>query len=99
MVKEANGRAGRRLHAFNGRAAYVPEKMLEKLANHWLVKSVHVDRPTSGELNRIAATIGARYVQTTMGYYGRGHWRGGPRFRHHRLARRSDNNGSAVSGS
>ena len=46
--------------------------MLEKLADHPLVKSVHVDRPTQGELNRTAVSIGARYVQTDMGYTGAG---------------------------
>ncbi|HEX2446418.1 MAG TPA: S8 family peptidase [Vicinamibacterales bacterium] len=71
-VKNVRGRAGRRLHAFNGRVAYVSEKMLEKLADHPLVKSVHVDRPTQGELNRTAVSIGARYVQTDMGYTGAG---------------------------
>ena len=72
MVTKVRGRAGRRLRSFNGRVAYVSEKMLEKLADHPLVKSVHVDRPTQGELNRTAVTIGARYVQTDMGYTGAG---------------------------
>jgi serine protease AprX len=72
MVTKVRGRAGRRLRAFNGRVAYVSEKMLEKLADHPLVKSVHVDRPTQGELNRTAVSIGARYVQTDMGYTGAG---------------------------
>ena len=72
MVTKVRGRAGRRLRSFNGRVAYVSEKMLEKLADHPLVKSVHVDRPTQGELNRTAVTIGARYVQTDMGYNGAG---------------------------
>ncbi len=60
-VRQAKGRLGRRLRAFNGRVAYVSEKELEKLASHPLVKSVHVDRPTKGHLNRTAVTIGARY--------------------------------------
>ena len=72
MVTKVRGRAGRRLRSFNGRVAYVSEKMLEKLADHPLVKSVHVDRPTQGELNRTAVSIGARYVQTDMGYTGAG---------------------------
>jgi serine protease AprX len=72
MLTKVRGRAGRRLRAFNGRVAYVSEKMLEKLADHPLVKSIHVDRPTQSTLNRTAVSIGARYVQTDMGYTGAG---------------------------
>jgi serine protease AprX len=71
-VRQAKGRLGRRLRSFNGRVAYVSEKELEKLASHPLVKSVHVDRPTQGHLNRTAVTIGARYVQEALGYDGTG---------------------------
>jgi serine protease AprX len=71
-VRQAKGRLGRRLRAFNGRVAYVSEKELEKLASHPLVKSVHVDRPTRGHLNRTAVTIGARSVRSDYGYDGAG---------------------------
>jgi serine protease AprX len=72
LVKGVRGRAGRRLRSFNGHVACVSEKMLEKLAEHPLVKSIHLDRPTRGELNRTAVTIGARYVQSELGYDGTG---------------------------
>ncbi len=71
-VRQAKGRLGRRLRAFNGRVAYVSEKELEKLASHPLVKSVHVDRPTRGHLNRTAVTIGARSIRSDYGYDGAG---------------------------
>jgi serine protease AprX len=71
-IRNAKGRAGRRLKSFNGRAANVSEKELEKLASHPSVKRVHLDRPTGGLLNRTAITVGARYVQHAMGYDGRG---------------------------
>jgi serine protease AprX len=72
VVKGVGGRAGRRLRSFNGQVAYVSEKMLERLAEHPLVKSIHLDRPTREELNRTAVTIGARYVQSQLGYDGSG---------------------------
>jgi len=63
---------GRRLRTFDGTVALVPNARLEDLARHPLVKRVHLDRPTGGEMNRTAVVVGARAVQHALGFDGSG---------------------------
>jgi serine protease AprX len=72
IVRGVGGVAGRKLKSFQGQVAVVSDRELEKLARHPHVKSVHLDRPTGGLLNRTAVVVGARYVQAIMGYDGSG---------------------------
>ena len=71
-MKKLGGRLGRLLRSIDGRVAELPNGQLKRLANHPGVLSIHYDRPTGGELNRAAVTVGARWVQYLMGYDGAG---------------------------
>jgi len=71
-VKKLGGRLGRRLSIINGQVAEVPNGMLRKLAERSEVVSLHYDRPTGGEMNRVAVTVGARAAQMEFGYTGAG---------------------------
>ena len=62
-VKKLGGKVGRRLGLINGQAIEVPNAMLRKLAERSEILSVHHDRPTGGENNRAAVTVGARAAQ------------------------------------
>jgi serine protease AprX len=72
VVAGVRGIPGRMLTSFPSIVAVVSDKELDKLARHPLVKSVHLDRPTSGLLNRTAVVVGARWVQDYLGYDGSG---------------------------
>jgi serine protease AprX len=50
----------------------LPNKVLRRLADHPSVQSIHHDRPTAGEMNRAASTVGARLAQAYYGYTGAG---------------------------
>jgi serine protease AprX len=63
---------GRRLRIVNAQTADVPNSVLQRLADDPAVESIHEDRSTAGELNRVAVTVGARAVQTDMGIKGAG---------------------------
>ena len=65
-------KAGRKLRLINGQVAEVPNSMLERLADHPAVRSIHHDRSTSGTMNRSAVAVGARAAQWLMGYSGAG---------------------------
>jgi serine protease AprX len=65
-------RLGRRLGLINGQVAELPNSAIRKLADLSFVESIHYDRPTGGEMNRVAVTVGARAVQLQYGYTGAG---------------------------
>ena len=71
-VKMIGGRKLRQLIAFPGTVAVVTARQLAQLEKSPLVKSIYLDRPTGGEMNRAAVISGARTVQTLMGYKGAG---------------------------
>ena len=71
-VKKLGGRVLRRLRIINGQAIEIPNVALRKLAERSEILSLHHDRPTRGELNRAAVSIGARAVQTDFGFTGAG---------------------------
>ena len=71
-VKKLGGKLGRRLGSINGQVIEISNAALEKLAERSEILSLHHDRPTGGELNRAAVTVGARAVQSEFGYNGAG---------------------------
>jgi serine protease AprX len=71
-VRKLGGRVRRRLAAINGQAIELPNFVIRKLAERSEVLSIHYDRPTSGEMNRVAVTVGARAAQLEFGYTGAG---------------------------
>jgi serine protease AprX len=71
-VKKLGGKLGRKLSSINGQVAEVPNGLLRKLAEHPGVASIHWDRPSEASLNRAAVMVGARAVQSQLGYDGTG---------------------------
>jgi serine protease AprX len=71
-VHKHGSKLGRKLGLINGRAAEVPNSVLRRLADDPAVESIHYDRPTAGEMNRTAVAVGARAVQSELGYTGAG---------------------------
>jgi serine protease AprX len=71
-VKRLGGKLGRRLGLINGLVIELPNGVIKTLADHPAVESLHYDRPTGGEMNRVAVTVGARAVQADYGYTGAG---------------------------
>jgi len=70
--KKLGGRLGRNLNSINGKVVELPNGQLKKLADYPGVDRIVYDRPTGGEMNRVAVTVGARAVQQTYGYRGAG---------------------------
>jgi serine protease AprX len=66
------GKPGKKLGLIHALAGELSNGQLKQYAGHPGVESMHLDRPTSGELNRAAVTIGARAVQHQLGYSGAG---------------------------
>ena len=71
-TKNLGGRLGRSLGLINGKVVELPNGQLKKLADYAGVERIVHDRPTAGELNRVAVTVGARAVQQSYGYRGAG---------------------------
>ena len=71
-VRKLGGRLGRKLGLINGQVVELPNAVIRKLADLSFVESVHYDRPTGGEMNRVAVATGARAAQLTYGYTGAG---------------------------
>jgi serine protease AprX len=71
-IKRLGGRIRRRLEIINGHAVQLPNRVIKLLADHPAIQSIHYDRPTGGEMNRTAVTVGARAVQFEYGYTGAG---------------------------
>jgi serine protease AprX len=71
-AKRLGARLGLSLPLVNGKAMELPNQALRGLAGHPSVLRIVDDRPTSGEMNRVAVTVGARAVQQTYGYRGAG---------------------------
>src|SRR5262245_57240993 len=71
-VKKLGGKLGRLLPSINGHVVELPNNMIRRLADNPAVDSIHWDRPTSGEMNYAAVTVGARAVQQNLGFTGAG---------------------------
>jgi subtilisin family serine protease len=71
-TKRLGGKLGRSLDLINGKVVELSNGQLRKLADYAGVDRIVYDRPTSGELNRVAVTVGARAVQQSYGYKGTG---------------------------
>ncbi len=71
-VTRLGGMLGRSLNSINGKVVQLPKGQLKKLADYAGVDRIVYDRPTAGEMNRVAVTVGARAVQQTYGYRGAG---------------------------
>lgn len=71
-AKRLGGKLGRSLGLVNGKVVELSNGQLKKLADYAGVERIVHDRPTAGELNRVAVTVGARAVQQSYGYRGAG---------------------------
>ena len=71
-IGKHGSKSRRRFWLVNAQTADVPNSVLKRLADDPAVESIHEDRPTRGELNRVAVSIGARSVQNQMGIKGAG---------------------------
>src|SRR5687768_766662 len=71
-MKRLGGKLGRRLGLINSQVVELPNAQIRKLAEHPSVNSMHFDRSTGGEMNRVAVTVGARAAQYEFGVTGAG---------------------------
>jgi serine protease AprX len=71
-VRKLGGRLGRKLGLINGHVVELPNAVIRRLADLSFVESIHYDRPTGSEMNRVAVTVGARAAQLQYGYTGAG---------------------------
>jgi serine protease AprX len=71
-ILRLGGRSGRRLLLIDGLVAEIPNGQLKKLAEHPAVERIDHDRPTSGLMATVSATVGAKAVQHTYGLDGAG---------------------------
>ena len=71
-VHKLGGKMGRRLRLIHGHAIELPNSAIRELARRSEILSMHYDRPTGGEMNRVAVTVGARAVQNDLGFDGAG---------------------------
>jgi serine protease AprX len=72
LVKDIRGRAGIRLPLLHGQVADVPDTELLELARHPGVRALSVDRRVRGTMERTAATVGAPFVWSSLGFDGAG---------------------------
>jgi serine protease AprX len=72
LVQRVGGTVGRRLPLLGGLVADVPDGSLDTLAALPGVRSLSLDRPIQGTLERTGATIGSRWVHDTLGFDGTG---------------------------
>jgi len=71
-IKAAGGTQGRFLRALGGHVALVPDAALHLLASDPGIRSVALDRPVTGTLERTAAAVGATWVREDLGLDGTG---------------------------
>ena len=71
-IRGLRGTVGRRLASVGGQVADVPDTALDALARLPGVSGVSLDRRVQGTLERTGATIGATYVQDSLGLDGTG---------------------------
>ena len=71
-VKELGGKIVRQLKLIDAIVVDLPAGKIRKLAEQTDLVSLHFDRPVKGNSNRAAVTIGARAIQSELGYDGAG---------------------------
>ena len=71
-IRGLRGTVGRRLASVGGQVADVPDTALDALARLPGVNGVSLDRRVHGTMERTGATIGATWVQDTLGLDGTG---------------------------
>ena len=71
-IGKHGSKSRRRFWLLNAQTADVPNSVLKRLADNPAIESIHEDRPTNGELNRVAVSVGARAVQTQLSIKGAG---------------------------
>ena len=71
-IKKLGGKLGRKLGLINGQVVELPNAVIRKLAESSAVAGLHYDRPTGGEMNRVAVAVGARAAQVEFGSTGAG---------------------------
>ncbi|MEP6915340.1 MAG: S8 family peptidase [Acidobacteriota bacterium] len=72
LIRVLDGRPGRRLALLGGQVAEIPNAALEALAGDPRVRSVRLDRPVRGTMERTGATVGATWVRENLGVDGSG---------------------------
>jgi serine protease AprX len=72
QAKLLSGKLGRRLSLIGAQVLEVPSGLLQKLADHPAVQSVHHDRPFISTMHHVAVSSGARSVQNGLGFTGAG---------------------------
>ena len=72
LVRAVRGTSVGRLPVLGAQVADVPDASLESLARQPGVRTVSLDRPVRGALDRTAATIGAVWVREHLGFDGAG---------------------------
>jgi len=72
LIRTVHGTAGRRLESGAAQVADVPDGALDTLARQPGVRAVSLDRRVRGAVDPTAATVGAAYVQQTLGLDGSG---------------------------
>ena len=71
-IRAARGTLGRKLALVRSQVADVPDQALEALAALPGVRSISLDRPIEGTLERTGATIGSSWVHDSLGLDGTG---------------------------
>jgi serine protease AprX len=71
-LRKLGGRVSRKLKLIDGMAIVLPNRAIKRLGERSEILSMHLDRPTASNLNRAAATVGARAVRWQYGYDGAG---------------------------
>ena len=69
---KVGAKRGRKFDIIGGELIELSNSQLRKLADNKDVKSMHHDRKTGGEMNRVGIVSGARAVQQAYGYDGAG---------------------------
>jgi len=72
VIRRLRGTLGRRLAAGGGQVASVPDTALAALARLPGVNGVSLDRRVHGTMERTGATVGATWVQDSLGFDGAG---------------------------
>jgi hypothetical protein len=71
-IRKLGGRFGRQLPLINGQVVELPNGQIKKLAAHPAVARLDFDRPTRGQMARVANMTGARYAKSAYGLDGAG---------------------------
>jgi serine protease AprX len=72
LIRSVGGTPGRRLPLLRGQVAEIPDIALAELAGRPAVSAISLDRHVRGTMERTATTIGAAWVQDTIGFDGAG---------------------------